>query len=132
MSRLSLSGRKCLVTGGTRGIGRAIATEVLALGGEVFVCARSKDDVEATVRDLQQQGKVQGCAADLSDQQQRQQLMQQVSDAFGGELHVLGELSEGSYQAFTYTPLHPSKRPRQARINAMCCAVRLRHKYWHA
>jgi hypothetical protein len=34
-SRFSLSGRKCLVTGGTRGIGRAIAQELAGLGAEV-------------------------------------------------------------------------------------------------
>ncbi|WIA15778.1 hypothetical protein OEZ85_002393 [Tetradesmus obliquus] len=89
-SRFSLTGRKCLITGGTRGIGRAIAQELAGLGAEVFVCARNEQDVAATVQDLVSQGhKAQGCAADLVNLQQRQQLLQQVSDALGGELHVL-------------------------------------------
>ncbi|MGA4992196.1 SDR family oxidoreductase [Nonomuraea bangladeshensis] len=39
-----LDGRKVLVTGGTRGIGRAIATAFLAAGAEVVVCGRGEPD----------------------------------------------------------------------------------------
>lgn len=35
MSKFSLANRKCLVTGGTRGIGRAIVNELVDLGAEV-------------------------------------------------------------------------------------------------
>lgn len=38
--RWSLAGRRALVTGGTRGIGHAVASELLALGADVFVVAR--------------------------------------------------------------------------------------------
>ncbi|KAF6266195.1 hypothetical protein COO60DRAFT_1291712 [Scenedesmus sp. NREL 46B-D3] len=89
-NRFSLNGKKCLVTGGSRGIGRAIAQELGGLGAELFICARNEQDVAAAVQELVLQGhKAQGCTADLADQQQRQQLVQQVSVAFGGELHVL-------------------------------------------
>src|SRR4051812_22857244 len=43
---LELAGRTVLVTGATRGIGRAIAQRVAAEGANVVICSRSRDDVE--------------------------------------------------------------------------------------
>ena len=43
---LGLRGRKSLVTGGTKGIGRAIANELAAEGSDVAICARTEADVE--------------------------------------------------------------------------------------
>eukprot|EP00775_Hariotina_reticulata_P003544 gene3544-3813_t len=88
--RFALTGKKCLVTGGTKGIGRAILNEFVGLGAQVFICARSQADVAATITELQQQGHiVRGCASDLTDPQQRQHLLQEVTEVFEGELHVL-------------------------------------------
>ena len=41
--RLSLRGRKAIVTGGTTGIGRAIAVLLASEGVEVFICGRDPD-----------------------------------------------------------------------------------------
>jgi 3-oxoacyl-[acyl-carrier protein] reductase len=47
---LGLADRVVLVTGGSRGIGRAIATELAAEGARVAISARSRDDVDAAAQ----------------------------------------------------------------------------------
>ena len=43
LSRLSFQGRGCIVTGGTKGIGRAVAQQLDALGAAVVTCSRGGD-----------------------------------------------------------------------------------------
>jgi tropinone reductase I len=42
----NLKNKKALITGATRGIGKAIAEEFLSLGAEIFIVARSEDVIK--------------------------------------------------------------------------------------
>jgi 3-oxoacyl-[acyl-carrier protein] reductase len=59
---LGLKGTKAIVSGGTKGIGRAIAMLLAEEGADVAICARTKGDVEATVNALKAKG-VNACGA---------------------------------------------------------------------
>ncbi len=65
---LHLAGLRALVSGGTRGIGRAIVETLLAEGAHVAFCARDADSVAATEAEFRSAGgTVVGAVADVSD-----------------------------------------------------------------
>jgi Tropinone reductase 1 len=85
-SRWSLQGQVALVTGASKGIGAAIAAELLALGATV---ARQADTLEAQVAEWQQQGlDAHAFAADLSQPADRQALLAEVAGRWP-QLHIL-------------------------------------------
>lgn len=65
---LSLKGKKAIITGGTRGIGRAIADSLAAAGVDVAICARNAAQVREATAALRTSGvKAFGAAVDISD-----------------------------------------------------------------
>jgi 3-oxoacyl-[acyl-carrier protein] reductase len=74
MSHFSLQGKRALVTGGTRGIGKAIAQELKQAGAEVIITGR---DVENTRKIAQELGMT-GIAADMADKAAIDSLIQEV------------------------------------------------------
>jgi NAD(P)-dependent dehydrogenase (short-subunit alcohol dehydrogenase family) len=65
---LGLKGKRALITGGSKGIGRAIAEAFAVEGASVSICARNADEVAETVAALQAKGvKAFGRALDVAD-----------------------------------------------------------------
>ena len=84
-NRWRLDGKRALVTGSTKGIGFAIAEEILKLGGEVFIVARNADAVSECITAWQKQDyKVLGTSADLSHTNDRENLFAQISHHWSG------------------------------------------------
>jgi tropinone reductase I len=83
-AKWTLNNKKALVTGGTKGIGLAIAEEFLALGAEVLVVARSVEQLEGIVRDWQQAGlAAHGVAGDMSQRADREHVMEVIAKQWG-------------------------------------------------
>jgi NAD(P)-dependent dehydrogenase (short-subunit alcohol dehydrogenase family) len=90
-SAWTLEGRTALVTGGTRGIGRAIAQELTERGARVTVVARTREDIDEAVKTLS----VNGIVADVSTADGRTRIAQGVT----GPLHVLVHNAGGNIRS---------------------------------
>lgn len=77
---VDFKGKRVLVTGGSEGIGRAIAEAMIREGSRVAVMARRRDKLEATAKDI---GAL-AVAGDISAPADVQAVVRQVKEEFGG------------------------------------------------
>jgi 3-oxoacyl-[acyl-carrier protein] reductase len=85
-----LRGKAAIVTGGSKGIGRAVAEALAAAGASVLVTSRHADEVEAAAREMSAAtgGRVEGMACDVRDAAAVRAMVEACVQRFGG-VHVL-------------------------------------------
>ncbi len=82
---LGLRGKKAIVTGATKGIGRAIAELFAVEGVDIALCARTAEEVDSTVRALGQRGvNVIGEAVNVRDGDAYKAWLERSAQALGG------------------------------------------------
>lgn len=87
--RVDLTGQVALVTGASRGIGRAIAVRLAACGASVAGVARSLANLEETMRIIREAGgTAEPYAADVADSEAVKKVVEDVEAKFG-KIHVL-------------------------------------------
>ncbi|MDP9407216.1 MAG: SDR family NAD(P)-dependent oxidoreductase, partial [Actinomycetota bacterium] len=79
---LGLADRVVIVTGGSAGLGLAVARELVAEGARVVLSARSRDRLEAAVASLGRE-RAEGLAADLADPETPGRLLAAARTRFG-------------------------------------------------
>jgi short-subunit dehydrogenase len=73
------AGQKLVVVGGSSGMGRQTAVDVVAAGGSAVVIGRDQGRVEDTVQTLAKEGTADGITADLTDRVQAEEVCRQLA-----------------------------------------------------
>ncbi len=81
---LELAGKRVLVTGGSRGIGRAITKSLLDEGARVAICARGEADLAASAAELSEFGEVHYRTADIGVTGEPAALVEWAAETLGG------------------------------------------------
>jgi NAD(P)-dependent dehydrogenase (short-subunit alcohol dehydrogenase family) len=130
---LGLTGRRAVVTGGSKGLGRAIAAELLAEGAAVVICSRNQAELDKTAAELAGGGgTVTALACDVTDPGRVGSFIADAASALGG-IDILvnnagaarpgrfEELTDADWQADIETKLFSQIRCTRAAL------PRLRH-----
>ena len=102
---LGLQGKKAIVTGGSKGLGRAIAEELAVAGCDIALCARTSTEVEKAGKELTAHGTtILAKTADVTDPAQVKGFIATAADALGG-IDILvnnaGRAHPGTFETLT-------------------------------
>jgi NAD(P)-dependent dehydrogenase (short-subunit alcohol dehydrogenase family) len=102
---LGLAGKKAIVTGASKGLGRAVAEELGREGADLAVCARHQDELMAAAEELRRSGRaVHAQVADVTDPEQIAAFVASAVEALGG-IDVLvnnaGGARPGTFETLT-------------------------------
>jgi 3-oxoacyl-[acyl-carrier protein] reductase len=113
----SLSGKVVIVTGGTRGIGRAIAERLLSAGASVAVCSRSGESVPPFAKNGGESaaGRLLSVTADVSKLEDVERFFEQVDQRFGGVDILINNAGIGVFKSVA--DLTPEEWSRTIDVN---------------
>lgn len=92
-----LGGKATIVTGGTRGIGRAIVERLLNEGARVAFCGTRQETVDAAAKELSSRGEVMGLVTDVSKYAQVRRMVSTVNERFGGVDVLVNNAGAGTF-----------------------------------
>ena len=93
---LGLKGKKAIVTGGSRGIGKCVAETLTAEGADIAICARNEEEIKTAVDSLSSNGtKVTGGVADVSDGDSYKTWISSAIEELGGLDLFVANVSAG-------------------------------------
>ena len=95
----SLTEKRALVTGATKGIGFAVARGLASAGARVVICGRGSKALDNALSDLRESGGVTGRTADVSKSEDVRQLFQFVDKQLGGLDILINNAGVGVFRA---------------------------------
>ncbi len=98
-----MNGKTVVITGASRGIGKALAEQVIETGAHVVVCSRERDEIETVGEQLRERGDVTALRADVRDEFDVERLMERAAS-------VTGEIGAVVANAGVYHG-HPGETP---------------------
>ncbi|MDQ6789013.1 MAG: SDR family oxidoreductase [Acidobacteriota bacterium] len=81
---MDLKNKIAVITGGTKGIGYAVAESLLKAEAKVFICARDKSELRRALEKLSTFGRVEGEVCDVRSQEQVRMMLEECVRVFGG------------------------------------------------
>ena len=105
---MDVGNKVAVVTGGTKGIGKAIAEILLKAGATVFVCGRDKQGLRIAIDDLKRFGKVEGELCDVRSESQVKMMLDECTRVFGGLDILINNAGVGVFGK-TVEELEPEK-----------------------
>ncbi|CAN5219042.1 SDR family oxidoreductase [soil metagenome] len=108
---MDIKQKAAIITGGTKGIGFAIAERLVKSGARIYICARDRDEIEKAVAQLSQLGEALGKVCNVRDEEQVKKLIESCGSRFGG-LDILINNAGVGYMGKTVEEM-PSEEFRQ-------------------
>lgn len=102
---MKLNGKTAIVTGGTKGIGRAIAAALVGEGISVCISARNQSEIDAAIEELNQDGsgKAIGFVCDVRDYDQVKALIDHTVSGLGGVDILINNAGIGMFETVAET-----------------------------
>lgn len=113
---MNLEKKVAIITGGTKGIGYAIAETLLKAGAKVFICARNKRDIRKALAGLGEFGQVAGEVCNVRSEGQVRMMLEECRRVFGGVDILINNAGIG-YFGETVEEMDPEKFRQTLEIN---------------